>query len=243
MKDIMEILSGQKLSQAQRLAAPFKPEDIFWKPQTVNYKDNTALAVAYADPRAYVDRLNDVFGVGKWSDMYLFTVTPFNKFIKGKAAYRDKPATEDKQIPGNKVLCTATIYVPEYSINISSTGDSDASDDNAATSAEAQAFKRAAMKLGVGRYLYELPKVTAAYSYGKWVDGPPQLPDWALPIIFCDDCELPVSSAIHGDKTFSVSALLKNSQTKYQKNVCASCQRIRTEASKTPVLKDRVAAV
>lgn len=71
----------------EQLRAPFKPEDISWKPQTVDYKAKTALAVAYADPRAYVDRLNEVFGVGMWSDAYHFIATPFNKFIKGKAAW------------------------------------------------------------------------------------------------------------------------------------------------------------
>ena len=216
----------------EQLRAPFKPEDISWKPQTVDYKAKTALAVAYADPRAYVDRLNEVFGVGMWSDAYHFIATPFNKFIKGKAAWGDKPATEDKQIPGNKIIVTCSLEVESLGIRISSTGDSDAADDNAATSAEAQAFKRAAMKLGLGRYLYELPKVTAAYDKGKWTNGAPTLPDWALPKSHCDDCKGEVKSMTHGDTTFSVAQLLNNSQRKYQKNLCADCQRKLTEAAK-----------
>lgn len=219
-------------SEVEKLRAPFKPEDIYWKPQTVDYKAKTALAVAYADPRCYVDRLNDVFGVGGWSDTYYFTVTPFNKYVKGKAAWNDKPATEDKQVPGNKVLVVATINISALGITVSSTGDSDAADDNAATSAEAQAFKRAAMKLGLGRYLYELPKQTARYDKGKWTDGPPQLPDWAIPPVTCEDCTQPVAAAIHGDRTFPIAALLKNSQAKYGKNLCADCQRHITEVSK-----------
>lgn len=241
-KSLTTIEEGQHQSQADRLAAPFDPEDISWKPQTVDYKNNTALGVAYADPRAYVDRFNDVFGVGRWTDEYEFVVTPFTKVIKAKKAYKDTLATEERLVPGNKVLCIATIMIHDYDVVISSTGDSDASDDNAATSAEAQAFKRAAMKLGTGRYLYELPKLTKPYSYGKWTDGPPTLPDWALPATFCDDCEKKVTAATHGDRTFSISALLKNSQTKYQKNICADCQRARTEASKTEASKDRIAA-
>lgn len=234
-------LPGQHQTQAERLAAPFDPEDISWKPQTVDYSAKTALGVAYADPRAYVDRLNDVFGVGKWTDSYEFSTTPFTKLIKGKKAYKDTPATEDRMISGNKVLCIATIALSDYRVSISSTGDSDASDDNAATSAEAQAFKRAAMKLGLGRYLYDLPKVTKPFSYGKWTDGAPTLPDWALPSYFCADCDKKVEPAVHGDKTFTVGALLKNSQAKYQLNICAPCQRKRTEASKTEASKDRVA--
>jgi len=227
---------------AAKLRAPFKPEDISWKPQTVDYKAKTALAVAYADPRAYVDRLNEVFGVGGWSDYYNFIATPFNKFIKGKAAYKDKPATEDRQIPGDKVIVVCSLHVREFDISVSSTGDSDASDDNAATSAEAQSFKRAAMKLGLGRYLYELPKVTAAYDYGKWTNGAPTLPDWALPKYNCEECGLEVKSIVHadsvkGDTTFSVSQLLANSQRKYQKDLCADCQRKKTEATKSQLAR------
>ena len=217
---------------AAKLRAPFNPEDISWKPQTVDYKANTALAVAYADPRAYVDRMNEVFGVGGWSDNYTFTVTPFNKVIRGKKAYKDTPATEDKQIPGNKVLVVCNLTVSEYGVGISSTGDSDAADDNAATSAEAQAFKRAAMKLGLGRYLYELPKVNAAYSYGKWTNGAPSLPDWAIPKFNCQDCGSEIASVVHGDTTYSVSQLKANSQRKYSKDLCAACQRKIVEATK-----------
>lgn len=216
----------------EKLRAPFKPEDISWKPQTMDYKNKTALAVAYADPRAYADRLNEVFGVGGWVDTYSFIATPFNKLIKGKKAWGDAPATEDKQIPGNKVLCVATVKVPEFEVEISSTGDSDAADENAATSAEAQAFKRAVMKMGLGRYLYELPKVTARYDKGQWIDGPPQLPDWALPPVVCKQCTKPVTSVTHGDKIFPIAALVKNSQTKWGENLCGDCQRARTEAAK-----------
>lgn len=225
-------------NQINALRAPFNPEDISWKPQTVDYKAETALAVAYADPRAYVDRLNDVFGVGGWSDHYRFLATPFTKFIKGKKAWKDTPATEDKLVPGDKIVCVATITINDSVtmerslIEISSTGDSDASDDNAATSAEAQAFKRAAMKLGIGRYLYELPKVNARFKNGKWLDGPPGLPDWAIPAIKCDECPNTIESIVHDDKTFSVAQLTKNSQSKYKKNLCATCQRSRAEQVK-----------
>lgn len=217
---------------ADKLRSPFNPEDISWKPQTVDYKAETALAVAYADPRAYVDRLNEVFGVGGWGDTYHFIATPFTKFIKGKAAYRDKPATEDKTIAGDKIVVVATLTVPEYGISVSSTGDSDASDDNAATSAEAQAFKRAAMKLGLGRYLYDLPKITAGYKFGWKDESQLKLPDWALPKYHCADCKAEVKSIKHGEQVFSVAHLLANSQRKYQKDLCAECQRKLTEAAK-----------
>jgi hypothetical protein len=63
----------------------------------------------------------------------------------------------------------------------SATGEEWADDDNAVTSAEAQAFKRACTCLGLGRYLY--------YCAGTWVDlderkrpkTVPALPAWATP--------------------------------------------------------------
>jgi len=63
----------------------------------------------------------------------------------------------------------------------SATGEEWADDDNAGTSAEAQAFKRACSCFGLGRYLY--------YSTGVWVDIDdrkrpkkiPKLPEWATP--------------------------------------------------------------
>jgi len=63
----------------------------------------------------------------------------------------------------------------------SATGEEWADDDNAGTSAEAQAFKRACSCFGLGRYLY--------YFTGTWVDlddrkrpkTVPQLAGWATP--------------------------------------------------------------
>ncbi len=63
----------------------------------------------------------------------------------------------------------------------SATGEEWADDDNACTSAEAQAFKRACACLGLGRYLY--------YFTGTWVDlddrkrpkTVPHLAGWATP--------------------------------------------------------------
>ena len=60
-------------------------------------------------------------------------------------------------------------------------GEEWADNENAATAAEAQAFKRACSCFGLGRYLYDLA--------GSWVDldekkqplSRPKLPEWALP--------------------------------------------------------------
>jgi hypothetical protein len=63
----------------------------------------------------------------------------------------------------------------------SGTGEEWATDENALTRAEAQAFKRACSCFGLGRYFYDLPRT--------WVDlddhnrplQVPRLPEWAIP--------------------------------------------------------------
>lgn len=52
-----------------RLRKPFPPELIYWKPQVVSYKgaESTAKGAAYADIRAYSERLNQVVGLNGWS--------------------------------------------------------------------------------------------------------------------------------------------------------------------------------
>jgi hypothetical protein len=53
---------------ATRLAAPFDPAEVKWKPQAVS--GNRALAVAFVDVRVVMDRLDDVLGLGNWSTTY-----------------------------------------------------------------------------------------------------------------------------------------------------------------------------
>ena len=50
------------------LTAPFPADAVHWKPLSV--KGNRALAAAYLDARAVMQRLDCVFGVGGWKDAY-----------------------------------------------------------------------------------------------------------------------------------------------------------------------------
>lgn len=115
------------------LAKPFEPDRVEWKPQATS--GDRALAIAYADARAYQDRLNEVAG-NDWSDEY--------KVLDGGAV----------------VLCRLTVA----GVTRSDIGEASPSDRNTATSALAQAFKRAAVKFGIGRYLYDLPKTWVDYD-------------------------------------------------------------------------------
>mgnify|MGYP001567218223 CR=1 FL=1 len=217
-------LSAEERDQVfKELREPFDPEDIDWKPQSV--KGDKAVALAFADPRVYIDRLNTVVGIGNWNRKFEFIVTPWVKVIKGKAPWgspEGTPVPPDKVLNGNKVMCISTVSV--LGIEQASTGESDASDDNAATSSEAQAFKRACIGFGLGRYLYDLPSFEAPYKYGKFTIKP-TLPDWAIPTVYCEQCTNKVTAIEHNGTTYAAGWVATNGRNKYGKTLCATCQK------------------
>ncbi|MCP5111632.1 MAG: hypothetical protein GY953_12435 [bacterium] len=80
-----------------------------------------------------------------------------------------------------KVLVTCTLTIFGVGTH-SGTGEEWADDANAMTSAEAQAFKRACVCFGLGRYLYDLPRSWVALDEHRRIVGQlPKLPDWAVP--------------------------------------------------------------
>ncbi len=114
------------------LRKPFHPSVIEWKPQATTKDSTKAMACAYADVRAYQDRLDEVCGMN-WEVSYL----PWGE---------------------NRVVCHLTIF----GVTRSSTGESDSQSERSeigGTAAEAQALKRACSCFGLGRYLYNLPQV------------------------------------------------------------------------------------
>lgn len=147
------------------LEVPFEPTLIEWR-VTNTSKGNGSLrgqVIPYADQRAYTDRLNALFSPAGWTRKY--TVQTSANFQRAK---------DQKTTAKVFVTCDLTIFGLGYH---SATGD----DENAGTSAEAQAFKRACSCFGLGRYLY--------YFTGTWVDLDdrkrpktiPQLAGWATP--------------------------------------------------------------
>lgn len=121
---------------AQDLAAPFPYLLIELKPGALNREKTRALAMPYADLRAYEYRLDEVAGAANWSSTY--------------------------EMGPRGIVCALTIC----GVTKSGVGDYpiDTKDENAATSAQAQAFKRACSAFGIGRYLYDLPKTWCAYD-------------------------------------------------------------------------------
>lgn len=148
--------SNDTAGVAAQLAAPFEADEVEWKPQTV--RGSRALAIAYVDARAVMDRLDQVLGVGGWH-----------------TAYREIP---------DGVVCRLRARVGGGWVEHEDVGSfSDQPDGgDRLKAAFSDSLKRAAVHLGVGRYLYRLPHQWVDYDPGKkQFASPPRLPEWATP--------------------------------------------------------------
>jgi hypothetical protein len=131
------------------LEVPFHPSVIEWRvTNTSKGGSQRGQVMPYADQRAYTDRLNALLTPAGWTRRYaVHTSANFER-------------SKDQKIVA-KVLVTCELTIFGLGSH-SATGEEWADDDNAATAAEAQSFKRACSCFGLGRYLY--------YFSGTWVD-------------------------------------------------------------------------
>jgi hypothetical protein len=163
-------LTTQKIKEmVAELEVPFDPVVIEWRitNTTKGSGKPRGQVIPYADQRAYTDRLNALFSTAGWTRKY--TVHTSANFQRGK----------DQRVVA-KVFVTCDLAIFGLGSH-SATGEEWTDNENAGTSAEAQAFKRAAACFGLGRYLY--------YFTGMWVDLDdrkrpkitPKLAGWATP--------------------------------------------------------------
>src|SRR5579872_6907049 len=126
------------------LEVPFPSEQVHWRVMNTSNDKKRGQIVPYADPRAYLDRLNALFSPQGWTREYrVETMNNITRLKKGGS------------IVSGKVLVTCTVTVSGVGSH-SGTGEEWADDDNGMTSADAQAFKRACACFGLGRYFYDL---------------------------------------------------------------------------------------
>jgi hypothetical protein len=152
---------------AAELAIPFDPRVIEWRVTNSNRDKNRGQVIPYADQRAYTDRLNALFTPAGWTRRYnIHTSANFQR-------------SRDQKLVA-KVLVTCELSIFGFGSH-SATGEEWADDDNAATSAEAQAFKRACSCFGLGRYLYYFEGVWLDLDQRKRPKSIPRLPEWATP--------------------------------------------------------------
>ena len=151
------------------LAEPFDPSEIKWRVTHTNRDGNRGAVIAFADPRAYTDRLNQLFTPTGWTRTYdVSTVSSVTRMKK------------DKLIQTGKVLVTCTLTITGLGCHAGS-GEDWADEENAMTAAEAQAFKRACSCFGLGRYLYNFTEMWVPLNEHRQPTQFPQLPQWALP--------------------------------------------------------------
>jgi hypothetical protein len=141
----------------EALAAPFDHADVKFLPSVV--KGNRCLAMAYVSARTVMDRLDDVLGAENWRDEY-------------------------QVLPGGSVLCRLSCRVGGKWIAKADVGSPSEQPDEGdrLKAAFSDALKRAAVKWGVGRFLYRLPAVWCDYDpVKKQITQLPQMPAFGLP--------------------------------------------------------------
>ena len=113
-----------------KLKEPFPPERISWRVGSTTKDKARGMALAYIDARDVQDRLDEVCGIGNWQCRY-------------------SHATD------KKTVCEIGIRSPdgEWVWKADGAGDTDVEAEKGALS---DAFKRAAVRWGIGRYLYDL---------------------------------------------------------------------------------------
>lgn len=121
-----------------RLTAPFPRSEIQGRVQGKPGKSGKAQVVAYIDARTVMKRLDEVVGPQNWKDEV--------RLMEGGAGFISRISL---RVPGSDEWIYREDVADLSSIEALKGGASDA-------------FKRAAVKLGIGRYLYDLPAV--------WVD-------------------------------------------------------------------------
>src|SRR5450432_3994243 len=132
------------------LQQPFAPETIQFLPKEIRTENGKSVcrALPYANKRIYEDRLNALV-FGEWST----------------------PATQP-YAQGNKLIIPVTVIIlgvahtdyGEAFVLVPGKNGSTREDENTATEAYSQAFRRACAKFLLGRYLYDLPKLTLPYD-------------------------------------------------------------------------------
>lgn len=114
------------LTEAMR--APFPPNEIEWRIGSTNSDKSKGLALAYLTARHIMDRLDETVGGTNWQDRYEFH--------------------------GARTVCYLSVRLDgEWITKADGAGDSDVEAEKGAIS---DALKRAAVKFGIGRYLYDL---------------------------------------------------------------------------------------
>lgn len=134
------------------LKRPFPPSQISWRVGSTTKDKSKGIALAYIDARDVMRRFDDVFGLG-WQNRY-------------------------SHAEGKTICEIGCLIDGQWIWRAGGAGDTDIEAEKGAIS---DAFKRAAVLWGVGRYLYELPNEWMPLDEYKRLKQVPNLPKWATP--------------------------------------------------------------
>jgi hypothetical protein len=152
-----------------QLEEPFDPAQIKWRVMHSSDDRRSGAILPFADPRAYTDRLNQLFTPAGWTREYTISTVPsLTRVDRGKV------------IVTSKVLVATAVTVTRLGSH-TGTGEEWADKENAVTAADAQAFKRACSCFGLGRYLYRFEETWVHLDQRGEPVALPVLPAWALP--------------------------------------------------------------
>lgn len=147
----------------QKLSEPFPPEEVQWRIEALSKDRKRALVVPYVDARTVLDRLDRVVGPEGWHDEYQ-VLADAERTLKDERGERQERLVE--------VKCHLTVL---------GVTKEDVGEGDSLKAAFSDALKRAAVKFGVGRYLYRLEKQWVDYDAEKGRFTPPRLPTQEAP--------------------------------------------------------------
>ncbi len=159
----------------EKLSAPFPPHQTHWRIGSTWQRDGKkhGMLLAYIDARDVMDRLDAVVGPDGWQDTYEETASGI-------------------------IVCALSLRMPQedgpdvWVLKSDGAGQTDVEGQKGGIS---DAFKRAAVKFGVGRYLYSLdsPKI----ELDEW-NGRPQIPRTFDGAQYLPHVEATETSGTHG---------------------------------------------
>tara|TARA_R100000458_G_scaffold35575_1_gene32985 strand:- start:6254 stop:6949 length:696 start_codon:yes stop_codon:yes gene_type:complete len=118
------------MKDMEKLSHPFDTQEVKWRVGSTNTNKTSGIALAYVDARVVMERLDDVIGSLNWEDQYTETA-------KGR------------------IICSISIKDSDGNWITKSDGAGSTTFEGE-KGAISDAFKRAAVKWGIGRYLYNL---------------------------------------------------------------------------------------
>jgi len=183
-----------------RLSEPFKTDELKWRVGAGN------MFMAYVDARQVAERLNHVVGAENWTDTYepiQFTDTQIKdntdlQKVKTEIEARGLKVSDIfwtnrtgdvtglknksyasfdyKDVIYGGIRCSLTVLgATKQDVGTTSLADQ-------MKGAHSDALKRAAVKFGIGSYLYDLKNLKGGYFEKGVVIEPPELPEWAVPV-------------------------------------------------------------